>query len=184
MNPARFDSLSKSLSTIGTRRGLVRFLLGVPLAGSLAGLLDPMATDAKRPVDRVRDRAARKQQKRHNPGQHKDNPTHKRRGNGGKGGKGGKKGNGGNSPLPFGADCTSSAACDSGICACRAHGCSTGGFCADAVTASCPNTDVFTPEGTATVCANDAPGSCDSGPCANPNDVCAVAEFCVFLTPA
>jgi hypothetical protein len=72
MDPVRFDRLTKSLSTGSTRRHLVQFQLGVPLASSLAGLHGAEETAAKRPVDRVLDRAERKQEKRHQPLQHKD----------------------------------------------------------------------------------------------------------------
>jgi hypothetical protein len=104
MDPRRFDRLSKTLATAGTRRALVRLLLGVPLVGSLTGLLDTGETAARRPVDRVLDRAERKQAKRqsrnnghnhHNGGNHHHNGNHHNgnhhNGNhrGGKGGKGG-----------------------------------------------------------------------------------------------
>jgi hypothetical protein len=72
MDPVRFDRLTKSLSTGSTRRHLVQFLLSMPLAGSLAGLHGAEETAAKRPADRVLDRVERKQDKRHQPVQHKD----------------------------------------------------------------------------------------------------------------
>jgi hypothetical protein len=181
MDPVRFDTLARSFSSSGTRRNLLRLLLAVPLAGSLAGLLGAQEAGAERPLDRVRDRAARKQQKRHNPGQHKDNPTRKR---GGKGGKGGKRGKGGNSPLPFGAECASNGACESGICACRAHDCSGGGFCADASTGGCTAASVVTPSGIVGACTVDGGSFCPSGTCADPSQVCAAALFCAVLIPA
>ena len=39
MDSVHFDTLAKSLAQPGTRRTLVRLLLGLPLAGSLTGLL-------------------------------------------------------------------------------------------------------------------------------------------------
>ncbi len=83
MDPRRFDRLSKTLATAGTRRALVRLLLGVPLVGSLTGLLDVGETAARRPVDRVLDRGERNQEKRRNRSNN----------NGGKGNRGGKGGN-------------------------------------------------------------------------------------------
>ena len=48
MDPVRFDTLTKSLSTPGTRRGIVLLIAALPLAGSLTGLLAAEATAAKR----------------------------------------------------------------------------------------------------------------------------------------
>jgi hypothetical protein len=73
MDASRFDQLTKSLSTCSTRRGFVRLIAAFPLTGSLAGLLGADVTAAKRPVDRVLDRAKRKQEKRHHRNDNNDN---------------------------------------------------------------------------------------------------------------
>src|SRR4051794_6662024 len=41
MDPQRFDTLVKSLSAAGTRRGMLRLLAAVPVAGGLVALLAP-----------------------------------------------------------------------------------------------------------------------------------------------
>jgi hypothetical protein len=66
MEASRFDRLTKSLSTGSTRRRFVWRIAAFPLAGNLAGLLGAEETVAKRPVDRVLDRAERKREKRRN----------------------------------------------------------------------------------------------------------------------
>src|SRR5687767_14227287 len=117
MDPARFDTLAKAVSGTGTgtRRSLMRLLFGVPLTGSLAALLElGEAPAAKRPLERVRDRKAHKQEQRHNGNGNKGNGNGK--GNGKKKGNGGQ---GGSEPGPSpGQECTadSTACCASGRC--------------------------------------------------------------------
>jgi hypothetical protein len=89
----RFDALAKTLSTGRTRRALVQLLAALPLAGSLAMVLQPPTAGAERPLDRLRDRAKRKQEKRQNRRDKNDNDKNDNNGNKGKGGKGGKGGN-------------------------------------------------------------------------------------------
>src|SRR5688500_15347579 len=69
MDPVRFDTVVKTLSSSGTRRGLLRLLAAVPVAGGLLALIDPEAVAGK-------------------------NGKNGRGANGGKGGKGGHGGKG------------------------------------------------------------------------------------------
>ena len=73
MDPVRFDTLIKTLSTAGTRRALLRLLTAVPVAGGLLALGDPEAL----------------------AGKHGKDGKHGRGANGGQGGKGGHGGKGG-----------------------------------------------------------------------------------------
>jgi hypothetical protein len=43
LDPTRFDTLAKSLSTSGTRRGVGRLLAALPLAAGLASWFTPAA---------------------------------------------------------------------------------------------------------------------------------------------
>lgn len=65
MDPQRFDTLVKSLSGSGTRRGIVRLLAALPLGVTLTTVLGQEEADAERPLDRVRRRAQNRQQRRH-----------------------------------------------------------------------------------------------------------------------
>jgi hypothetical protein len=57
---------------------------------------------------------------------------------------------------PFGAACTASAECASGICACVRGDCVGDGVCADAYGDNCPGSSAIrTPEGHVGVCAAD-----------------------------
>jgi hypothetical protein len=73
----RVDTAVTSRAAVGTRRGLVRRLVGLLFAGALALLLDAEVAGARRPVDHMSARAHRKRHNRQRlaPGQHKDNPT-------------------------------------------------------------------------------------------------------------
>jgi len=78
MDPVHFDSLTKTLSASGTRRGFVRLLAALPLGMMLVSVFgdepDALAIDDDYGSSyRHHRRVARH---RHNPGQHKDNPTH------------------------------------------------------------------------------------------------------------
>jgi hypothetical protein len=115
MDPLRFDRLAKTLSAPGTRRRLVRLLLGVPLAGSLAGLLAMEQADAETPLERVRDRAKRKQEKRHN---NDGNNNGGNKGNGGNGNKGNKGKGRGCKPNCAGTACGGLDNGCGGVCAC------------------------------------------------------------------
>jgi hypothetical protein len=91
MDGSEFDRLAKVVSVSGTRRSLVRLLGAVPLVGVLATVLGeaPDATAAKKKKKQERPpadddhgsshrRQRRKARHRHDPGQHKDNPTGKK----------------------------------------------------------------------------------------------------------
>lgn len=46
MDPTRFDALTRTLSAAATRRGLLRFLPGLPVVSALAAhFADPAAAD-------------------------------------------------------------------------------------------------------------------------------------------
>ena len=81
MDPRRFDTLAKTLTRSGTRRHIVRLLTALPLGVTLTAVLGdlPDATaedDDHGSSHRHHRRVARH---RHRPGQHKDNPTRKRK---------------------------------------------------------------------------------------------------------
>jgi len=48
MDPHRFDRLARTVSTTGTRRGLLRLLAAVPVVGTVVTLREPAATRGKR----------------------------------------------------------------------------------------------------------------------------------------
>src|SRR5215213_1285127 len=100
MDPERFDSLSKTLSTTGTRRALVRLLAAVPVAGGLLALVDPEAMAGKN------GKAGK--------GAHggKGGKGHK----GHKGHKGGTGGTGGTGPSRCTSDSCGTGCCDGTIC--------------------------------------------------------------------
>ena len=96
MDSPRVDSLVTSLSGSSTRRGIVRLLAVLPLGVMLATFLGGEEADAELPIDRVlrrahhhqlrqarhrrrqrrvRHRRRQRRAHRHDPGQHKDNPT-------------------------------------------------------------------------------------------------------------
>lgn len=82
MDASRFDAVVRSLAT-PSRRAVVGGLLGGFLAALLGGRSLPLASQAaERPVDRVRDRAKRRQAKRKQRDQGEDHDQDK--GNGGK----------------------------------------------------------------------------------------------------
>jgi hypothetical protein len=156
MDPVRFDRLTKSLSAPGTRRALVRLVLGLPLAGSLAALLEAPDAAAKRPLDRVRDRVGRKQDKRRNRN-HDNNRKH----NGGKGGKGGK-GGGSNATPARPTECTGKP--NTTCCGTAGHWCQRG---------QC----VAIPDGTRTTPAN-CKGRCHDPDFPEQFEVCGVLLAC------
>jgi hypothetical protein len=87
MDPVRFDTMTKSLSTAGTRRGLVRLLAALPLGLTLTAVFGdrPEVTAKKK---RQQDdghgsshrRHRRKAKHRHQTGNNKDNRKGKRKG--------------------------------------------------------------------------------------------------------
>jgi hypothetical protein len=82
MEADRFDLLIKSLSAAGSRRGLLRLIAALPLAGALAALVSEESEAGRR----------RRRKARHDPGKDKDNRKGKRKKKGK--GKRRKKGNG------------------------------------------------------------------------------------------
>src|SRR5215208_2585401 len=81
MDSDRFDRLAKTLSATGTRRGLVRLLTALPLGVAFTTLLSDGPDTAAKDDDHGSShrRHRRKARHRHDPGQHKDNPTAKRK---------------------------------------------------------------------------------------------------------
>lgn len=81
MDPTRFDRLTKSLSRTNTRRGLVRLVTALPLAGALGGLLGAEGADGQGNVAGVGGGGGRRHRRRarHHPGQGKDNRNGKRK---------------------------------------------------------------------------------------------------------
>jgi hypothetical protein len=69
MDPVRFDTLVKSLSTTGTRRTLVRLLAALPLAGAVAVLRGDAPAQANGFVAGVGGHSHR-----HKPTRHHDHP--------------------------------------------------------------------------------------------------------------
>jgi hypothetical protein len=89
VDPVRFDSLVKSLSTSGTRRGLVQRLAALPLGMSLAALLGaaPGVAAKKKKTQQQDDdhgsssrRHRRKAEHRHQTGNNKENRKGERKG--------------------------------------------------------------------------------------------------------
>ena len=74
MDSRRFDALTRTVSTSDTRRGVLRLLAGLPLAGVLAALV-PAESEAGR-------RHRRNAHHRHRTGDDKDNRKGKRKGQG------------------------------------------------------------------------------------------------------
>ena len=73
MDSERFDRVAKTLAQTGTRRGVVRLLAVLPVAGVLA---DRLAEDASAAGRRKR----RKAKHRHQTGKHKDHRKGQRKG--------------------------------------------------------------------------------------------------------
>jgi hypothetical protein len=84
MDSNRFDTLAKSLSGSGTRRGLVRLVTALPLAGALGRLLGEERALGQGNGAGVGGGGGRRQRRnarhRHDPGHDKDNRKGKRRG--------------------------------------------------------------------------------------------------------
>jgi hypothetical protein len=81
MDPTRFDTLTKSLCCPGTRRGLVRLVAALPLAGALGGLLGEERADGQGNVAGVGGGGGRRRRRRgrHHPGQDKKHRKGKRK---------------------------------------------------------------------------------------------------------
>ena len=81
MDPTAFDALARSFHAAGSRRRLLRLLAALPLGVTLTiGLGDaPDATADAGDHGSSHRRQRRKARHRHNPDQHKDNPTHQRK---------------------------------------------------------------------------------------------------------
>jgi hypothetical protein len=79
MDANRFDSLTKTLSAVGTRRGLMRLLAATPLAGLLMPLLGDEHGDAKRRASRGTGNAKRKSNNRGKVGTDNHKHEHRRR---------------------------------------------------------------------------------------------------------
>jgi hypothetical protein len=88
MDSDRFDRLVKTFSTPDTRRGLLRLVAGVPVAGALAALFGE-GPDAGAQQDPERGSSHRRHRRkaRHDPGKDKDNRKGLRKGNGQRKGK-------------------------------------------------------------------------------------------------
>ena len=69
MDPNRFDTLSRQLGTVDTRRGVLRLVGALPLLGALASLTSEQ-TGAETPLDRVGDRAEQHQQRQDRKDRH------------------------------------------------------------------------------------------------------------------
>jgi hypothetical protein len=124
MDGSEFDRLTKAILASGTRRGIVRLLSVLPLGATLTTLLgdDPDATAKhknKQPHDddhgSSHRRRRRKASHRHDPGQHKDNPTGK------KPRKGKRKGK--RKDTDTGAPECVKRTCPAGVCGSQADGC-------------------------------------------------------------
>ena len=177
-----FDLLTRELAAAGTRRGLLRVLAVLGFGGALALLGADDEAAAERPLERVRDRAKRRQQR------------HQNRDDKGKGGKPGNGGNGGNGkgkggkrpPGSGGTPCDSPADCDPGqTCHFGKCGVSCGdkGFCAagsdapDCCEGSCVDT------GTDRRNCGTCGATCDDGMCFQGQCVaCDVCDGCTFKT--
>ena len=66
MDANRFDVLSRQLSALDTRRGLLRLLTALPLAGALAAIQGEEEAAAERPLDRVQRRTPQRNRKQRN----------------------------------------------------------------------------------------------------------------------
>jgi hypothetical protein len=112
MDETAFDRFARAVSGAGSRRGLLRLVLGLPLAGLLTQLHDDESIAKRKRHGRRRG---------HRPGKHKDNRKGKR-----KGGKGGGGQCGGNGSLcEQDGDCCSRN-CFNFICADRVTTCGAG----------------------------------------------------------
>ena len=69
MDANRFDTLSRQVGTVGTRRGVLRLVGALPLLGALASLTSEQ-TGAETPLDRVGDRAEQHQQRQDRKDRH------------------------------------------------------------------------------------------------------------------
>ena len=69
MDANRFDTLSRQLGTVGTRRGVLRLVGTLPLLGALASLTSEQ-TGAETPLDQVGDRAEQHQQRQDRKDRH------------------------------------------------------------------------------------------------------------------
>ncbi len=78
MEETAFDRFARAVSGAGPRRGLLRLVLGLPLAGLLAQLEDDETAAKRKRHGRRRG---------HRPGKHKDNRKGKRKGGKGNGGR-------------------------------------------------------------------------------------------------
>ena len=119
MDSLRFDALTRTVSTSGTRRGVLRLMAALPVAGTLAALLgDGAEAAAQKDPERGGSHRRRKRKRRHDPGEDKDNRKGKRKGKGkGKGKR--RKQDPGQTPPPAPA----------GQASCRPGGCAAGQLC-------------------------------------------------------
>lgn len=85
MDPERFDALSRVLSKVGGRRGVMALLASLPLGGALTTLGQDEAA-AERPNNRLQRRTRRRNQKQRNNKNNKNNNKKNNKQNGGLGG--------------------------------------------------------------------------------------------------
>jgi hypothetical protein len=104
MDANRFDVLSRQLSTLDTRRGLLRLLTALPLAGALAAIRGAEEAAAERPLDRVQRRTPQRNRKQRN-----NNNNQRNRKQGGQQQNDGGKGKGS-------GRCQNMAKCQDGTC--------------------------------------------------------------------
>ena len=153
MDSNQFDTLVKSLASAGTRRGLVRLVAALPLAGLLATLL-PDETEAGGR------RKRRKTRNKRQSGDDKENRTGKR--------KGKRKGKNRRTPASAPAGCTPT------TCAAQGTTCGTiGDGCGGTLTCGCPpcqtcrGGECVADAAQESTCCNGAAGGqfCQSGAC-------------------
>ena len=153
MDPTRFDTLTRSFATAGTRRRLLAILTALPLGGLLLGVGEDDVA-AERPHERLHRRTKQHRRKRRNQHKHKKHHRKNHRH------KGGKRGSNPGACTPNGKACNKNNDCCGGNCFNQ--------VCTDPVS-----------ECAGVTCQAEATGCCPSGCCQLPTNQCnGVGECC------
>ena len=183
MDADRFDTLSRQLGTVETRRGLLRLVGAVPLLGAFAALRGAGEAGAETPLENVQQRAEQHQQRQDRPDRHEQRKGKRSDGGGDqkndgggdqKNDGGGDGQNGGFTPGPLectpeGFECAKDSECCSKQCVDRPGG-ATCGICTADDLACTTNNECCSQQ-----CVN---GSCSSPACHEASD-CPSPKVCI-----